>query len=350
MIAPLTADAAMSAKSAAASNGRPTAASAEPLPVPAAAVAFVVEAALLWLLATGRLSALAFFVAHGAVLAALAAHVRQIAASGRNIMAAVILAIAVAATGPIGALGSLIGFLMPRRRPTPARLLRDWYQRIALSADVDQITRLCDDVSSGRHVGLDTPPPSSFVAVLERGSLANRQAALGMMARHIKTEYLPALNAALKSTEPLIRVQAAAVATKIRPELRALVDKTVGDVAAGKVRPANALALAADLEACVACGLLDAGDRIRADVTIPRLKALGASSPVLPSGASGPHEAMLLQQGRFRELRVARRIAAARGPMGRVRKRVRRESLAAGATANRAPLLEPQHAVQGGPA
>ena len=321
-----------------------------PLSVPAAALTFVVETGLIWLLATGRLNAVVFFIAHIAVVAALAVHVRQIAAAAGNTTAAMILAIAVVATGPIGALGGLIGFLMPRRRPVPAGLLRDWYQRIALSADVDQITRLCDDVSSGRHVGLDTPLPSSFVAVLERGSLANRQAALGMMARHIRPEYLPALNAALKSPEPLIRVQAAAVATKIRPELRALVDKAVADLEAGDVLPGKALALAAALEACVACGLLDAGDRIRADVTIPRLKALGASLPVPAAGASGPQETMLLQQGRFRELRVGRRIAAARGPMGRVRKRLRRAGLAAAVPANRPALQEPQHAAQGGPA
>jgi hypothetical protein len=324
-------------------------AAADPLPVPAAALTFVFETCLVWLLVTGRLNPVSFVAAHIAVVAALGIHVRRIAASSGNTTAAMILAIAAAATGPIGALGSLIVFLMPRRKPVPARLLRNWYQRIALSADVDQITRLCDNVSSGRHVGLDAPLPSSFVAVLERGSLANRQAALGMMARHIRPEYLPALKAALQSAEPVIRVQAAAVATKIRPELRALVEKAVADLEVGKVLAAKALALAADLEACVACGLLDAGDRIRAAVTIPRLKALGATAPLQASGGSGPQEAMLMQQGRFRELRVARRITAARGPMGRVRKRVRGNGPAAEAAANLPTLVELRQAAQGGP-
>jgi hypothetical protein len=287
-----------------------------------AALAFGVEAVLLGLLAAGRLPVALFLVGHLLVIAALGFFVRQLAAAGNNTTAAVILGIAVAATGPIGALGGLIAFLLPRRQVTSPRLLRDWYSRIALSADVDQITRLCDDVTAGRHVGLDTPPPLSFVAVLERGSLANRQAALGLMARHIKPDYLPALKAALQSSEPVIRVQAAAVATKIRPELRALVDKAVAGFEAGRIQAAQALVLARDLQSCVDCGLLDAGDRIRAEVMIPRLQTLGATAPVGMAAVSPVQEAALLSAGRFRELRVARRIAAARGSMGRVRQRV----------------------------
>ncbi len=290
----------------------------------AALLAFVAEACLLGLLAAGRLPAALFLIGHLAVVAALAFYVLRIAVAGRDTTAVAILGIAVAATGPIGALGSVIALLLPGRRRQSPRLLRDWYNRIALSADVDQITRLCDDVTSGRHVGLGSPPPESFVAVLERGSLANRQAALGMMARHIHPEYLAALKTALQSPEPVIRVQAAAVATKIRPELRALVDKTVLGFETGSIAADKALVLARDLESCVASGLLDAGDRIRAEVMIPRLKALGATAPLLTGSVSPAQEAMLLQAGRFRELRVARRIAAARGQMGRVRQRAGR--------------------------
>jgi hypothetical protein len=278
---------------------------------------------MLVLVAIGKLHAALFLGGHIAVVTVLGLYVRRIALAGGNTTAPVILAIAVAATGPIGALGSLIGFLMPRRQIHSPRLLRDWYSRIALSADVDQITRLCDDVSSGRHVGLNSPPPSSFVAVLERGSLADRQAALGLMARHIKPDYLPALKSALQSSEPVIRVQAAAVATKIRPELRALVDQAVAGFEAGTIPPSKALTLARDLQSCVGCGLLDAGDRIRAEVTIPRLLALGATAPVRMSAVSPAQEAMLLQTGRFRELRVARRIAAAKGALGGSSSRVR---------------------------
>jgi hypothetical protein len=315
-----------------------------------ALVAITGEAALLWLLATGKINAVLFAAGHLVVVAALTAYVRHIARNRGDTTAAIIFTVAVAATGLIGAVGGLINGLMPARRPTGAKLLREWYQRIALSADVDQITRLCDDVSSGRHVGLTTPAPVSFVTVLERGSLSNRQAALGLMARHIKPEYLPALKAALQSTEPVIRVQAAAVATKIRPELRALVDKAVLDLAADRISPAHALRHASDLEACVASGLLDAGDRIRADVTIPRLKALANTVAMPTTHVSAAQETVLLEQGRFRELRVARRTAAAVGSMGRVRRRsvgVKR-SRAVDATGNRPQLQEvarPDHQV-----
>jgi hypothetical protein len=279
------------------------------------------ESALLALLVTGKINAALFTAGHLVVAAGFAVHIRQLAAHRVNITPAVILAVAVGATGLIGAIGGLINCLMPRRRPATPKLLREWYQRIALSADVDQITRLCDDVSSGRHIGLMTPAPSSFVTVLERGSLAHRQAALGMMARNIKPEYLPALSAALKSTEPVIRVQAAAVATKIRPELRALVDTAVLSVDTGRITPSKALACAVDLEACVASGLLDAGDRIRAEVTIPRLKTLAGTADAPLTRVSPAQETAMLEQGRFRELRVARRTQLAAGSMGRVRRR-----------------------------
>ena len=305
---------------------RPTAASPS---LAVAATTVIVESVLLWLLATSQLTPALFLLAHVAVLSGLGWTIKRISDAGGNTTGPVILAIAVAATGPIGALGSLIAGVRPGRNRVSPRLLQQWYQRIALSADVDQITRLCDDVASGRHVGLTTPPPQSFVTVLERGTLAERQAALGLMARHIHPAYLPALKAALQSSEPIIRVQAAAVATKIRPELRALVDKTVRDFEAQRIPPTKAFGLATDLEACVACGLLDASDRIRADVMIPRLKALGAEPA--PAGginvavqASADQDAMLLQHGRFRELRVARRVVAARGALGRVRRHVRR--------------------------
>jgi hypothetical protein len=312
------------------------------VPSGAASICLVIEAVLLGLLASGRINAWVFLGCHLAVVLALAAQARSLMQSGSNTTPLVVLAIAVASTGPLGALGALIGFLLPRRKPVPARLLRDWYKRIALSADVDNITRLCDDVSSGRHVGLHTPPPASFVAVLERGSLANRQAALGLMARHIHPEYLAALKSALQSSEPVIRVQAAAVATKIRPELRTLVNKAVSDLDGGKVEPGKAVQLAADLQACVDCGLLDAGDRIRADVIIPRLRALGSSAPLVvsASGVSRAGETMLLQQGRFRDLRVARRIASAVGPHGRVRRRASRQSAASLTTNNNRPSLQ----------
>lgn len=303
----------------------------------------VVECGLLWLLATGILTPTLFLLAHVAVLAGLGWYIKRISDAGGNSTGAVILAIAVAATGPIGAIGSLFAGIRPGRNRVSPRLLLEWYQRIALSADVDQITRLCDDVSSGRHVGLNSPPPQSFVTILERGTLAERQAALGLMARHIHPAYLPALKAALQSSEPIIRVQAAAVATKIRPELRALIDKTVSDFEAGRIPAAIAFGVAKDLEACVACGLLDASDRIRADVMISRLKSLGAGpAPARGAGlaerANEDRDAMLVQQGRFRELRVARRVVAARGALGRVRRHARR----AGSSASSKPVQNNQ--------
>jgi hypothetical protein len=297
------------------------------IPAVAAAAAGLAGCVMVTLLARGAVGAWAFFAAHIVVVAAVAAYARHVALSGRNTTPIVIAAVAIAATGPIGAIGTVVALLMPRRRPTSPRLLRDWYNRIAMSTDIDQVTRLCDDVSSGRHIGLEAAAPASFVAVLERGSLAARQSALGLMARDIHPEYLAALKAALQSSEPVIRVQAAAVATRIRPELRALVDRAVAKLAAGGATPAAAPGLVENLEACASSGLLDASDLIRANVTITKLKALSQASPpptldarnrTMPVGSA--RDSMLLEQRRFRDLRVARRMDAITMTGGRIRR------------------------------
>ena len=179
------------AKPAAAHVTSPAAPAVSRAPLYVAATTAVIEAILVWLLVTGKISAALFVVGHIAVIAGLGGWVYNLSTAGRDVTAATILAIAIGATGPIGAVGGLLSALWPGR-PASAKLLDDWYERIALSADVDRVTRLCDDVGSGRHIGLSSPPPASFLAVLERGNLAERQAALGLMARHINPVYLPA--------------------------------------------------------------------------------------------------------------------------------------------------------------
>jgi hypothetical protein len=98
-------------------SGTSTSGLAQAAPKGAAALAFGVELCLLGLLAIGKLNAVVFLVGHLAVVTALGFAVRRIARVGGSTTASVVLAIAVAATGPIGALGSLIGVLLPRRQP-----------------------------------------------------------------------------------------------------------------------------------------------------------------------------------------------------------------------------------------
>ncbi|MEQ1612273.1 MAG: hypothetical protein ABL904_05940 [Hyphomicrobiaceae bacterium] len=224
--------------------------------------------------------------------------------------------VSVAAAGPVGALAGVAAIMLARRRQDDHKLLDEWYQRIAMAVETDDVTRLCEQVMSGRTSDLTERAPPSFAAIMERGSLNDRQAALGIIARNFHPDYLPVLMMALKSPEPVIRVQAAAVATRVRGDLRALVDRHALSDALSDVDGIGALAAADQLDAAVASGLLDEGDRIRAGAIAQRLRSIptGNSVPMrlqpLPVLQRAAAETELLREGRFVELRVSRRIAA----------------------------------------
>jgi hypothetical protein len=147
-----------------------------------------------------------------------------------------------------------------------------------MAGETDEATRLCENVATGRTADLTGHAPASFVAVMERGSLDDRQAALGIIARNFHPDFLPVLMQALKSPEPVIRVQAAAVATKVRGDLRALVDRHAGVTAAAVADSPGALVVAAELEAAIASGLLDERPDPRRHRRAERIRAAAAEA------------------------------------------------------------------------
>lgn len=295
--------------------------------------ALLAEAGLAVAAFRGQIGWHVLLAAHVAVVVLLALAVRYRARSGGNTAMPLLAAIAVAAVGPIGALAALLTMLLARPGRDDPRRLAEWYERIALAGDTDAATQLCEDVASGRTADLTGSTPHSFAAVMEHGTLDDRQAALGIIARTFDPSYLPALKLALRSPEPMIRVQAAAVATRIRGNLRALIDTHagIGRPAAAPSRPAAALI---EIDEAIASGLLDEGDLIRARVVRERLQATlaapvarGRHQAVVPVIDRAAHEQMLLASGRYAELRVGRRIAAlADAGLYRIRRPQRRSA------------------------
>lgn len=269
-----------------------------------------------------------FLSGHLGIVAMLAFWVAAVGRAGWNTALPLLMAIAVCATGPIGAVAALVTLALSRSRPEDHLLLQAWYERIALAVDTDEITQLYDRVATGRTADLSSVSAQSFSAIIQTGSLSARQSALGVIARSFHPDYLPALMLALKSEEPVIRVQAAAVATRVRVDLRRLVDRYAsGDYEGPPGSPAS-LGAASQLRACIASGLLDEGDRIRAGILAGRLAAPPARSAVALQAAPVldrlANDAMMLREHRFSEFRVARRIAriASAGPF-RIRRRNR---------------------------
>lgn len=217
---------------------------------------------------------------------------------GDDITARALIVMATAAAGPVGALCGLFFARAARPPAAVSPLLGDWYRRIALSAEIDPVTELCDNVGSGRTMNLASPVPQSFLSVMISGAIADQQTALGLIARRFHPDYLPALARALKSSEPVVRVQAAAVVARIRDQLQRRVRTRIAELDA-TVRKPDAAAALGELAKAVASGLLDATDRVRAEAILAR-------EPVgTVGGKVGDHQAGVVPG--YKALRVSRR-------------------------------------------
>ena len=256
---------------------------------------------------------------------------------GRDDGRALLGVLAILATGPFGAAGALLMPLLARRNAGAEARLSGWYHRIALSAEQDDFTQLSDRVAIGRSANLAAPAPTAFAELFRSGPIAEQQSALGMIARAFHPGYLPVLKIALESPEPMIRVQAAAVAARIRGQLETSVAALFDRAADPTGTPAGATAVASELDAAIASGLLEESTRLSAvrirDALLARTFArLDARARDAASGAVVPAEhtsiesnaafaAHLLAQGRAADFRAAR--LAFRQPLhGRYRHRI----------------------------
>jgi hypothetical protein len=278
-------------------------------------LATALDAALIYGYARGSLGVWTLLSVHALLIGLLSAWITRLSRASRNAAFPLLATIAIAATGPIGGVVALITFALSKPRADEQQLLDAWYARIAMAVDTDDDTQLCEAVVAGRTPNLATAAPLSFPAVMQSGALSDRQAALGVIARRFHPDYLPALTLALKNAEPVIRVQAAAVATKLRGELRTFIDTSARNehlVIPGTV---GAITSAAQLRACIESGLLDEGDRIRAEVLAARSGSL-IQAPLKITAMQAPAiidryavETVLLHEQRFTEFRVGRRLA-----------------------------------------
>lgn len=265
--------------------------------------------------------ALLHVLAGWGLAATLLGHLLIVGSAGRWLLAtaghrsdvtpAALIVLATAVSGPIGALLGLAYVYASRPPDEQGPLLAEWYGRIALGAEIDPVAKLCDDVACGRSMNLAAPPPLPFLAVMTGGSIADQQTALGLIARRFHPDYLPALGVALRSPEPVVRVQAAAVVARVRDELSLRVKERLSEASRADGGDVRRRALA-ELEKCVASGLLDEGDRRRAEEL---LAAPGAQHASLTGAlaAADRHAAQprleqeLLDHRRFKELRVLKR-------------------------------------------
>lgn len=273
---------------------------------------------------------------HALSIGVLALTYYFIPANGRDLTLRWLGMIALLAAGPFGAIGAAVVCFALQKPNNTSPLLDEWYERIAHSVSIDAETRLFDNVSSGRTLDTVAAPPESFMATMRSGPLVDRQAILGLIARRFDPDYLPVLREALKSPEPVVRVQAAAVSAHIRPLLKSRIDDAIASAAEAAGDPVRALDVIQRIKELCASGLLDEVERARAiaaqskledgvlstlgrDLTKTTLRALVA---VDATKARRTYEQLLLDRGHFVDLRRWRSASAAvrRHPVARVRR------------------------------
>jgi hypothetical protein len=231
-----------------------------------------------------------------------------------DLTAAALLFLVVLAAGPAGAVASLLSRAFANRTRVGPEVLEAWYQRLSSARTSDASTELTDRVVAGRVIDTRAPPPEHFEDVIANGTLAEKQAALGHMARHFHTDFAPALEAALRSPEPVVRVQAAAVVARVRSILKPRIKLLLADKEGRTI--GHELKDAAELARLAACTLVDRADaeKCRAASTKTLGATLDGPDSVRTAAAAATRDTAIVIENhlfanqRFGDFRVARRI------------------------------------------
>lgn len=235
--------------------------------------------------------------------------------------------------GPAGALATLAALPFAGNIASTRDVRRDWYERLARAGRPSHVTQLYERIISGRTQRLDMQPPRDFLKVIAQGTLDERQRALGLVARHFHPDYTPVLDAALRSSEPVVRVQAAAVVARVREDLKAKIEQW--RVSSPRTLR-QTLHDASELHALSTCSLLSSqlqarcAENLRAllDDVLARGRDVTRFARAVDKDALDAMERYLIGEGRFKELRVLRRVMRAlSGAKRSVRRRLRRERL-----------------------
>lgn len=231
-----------------------------------------------------------------------------------DLTVAALMFLVILAAGPAGAIASLAVLPFAGHAGAGPAVLSAWYARLSQASGANPTTELTDRVKAGRVIDTNAASPAKFEDVINTGTLAERQAALGLMARRFHTDYAPALEAALRSPEPVVRVQAAAVVSRVRADLKGRIKTllTTTEPRSASQRIHNA----AELVRLAGCSLVDRpeAEKCRKGATAALQIALATSRDVFSVAAEADRqtasliERHLVSAGRYRDFRISRRV------------------------------------------
>ena len=299
-----------------------------------AVVALAGEAVVVLLSFSQDVPALLPLILHIAVVAAVAFVLLAGRDPGSDPTVSYTMLLLTAVAGPAGAAASLCALPFVGHAGAGPDVLEAWYDRLSSAGGVLPERALHDRIAAGRVLDCEAPPPRNFLDVITTGTLHDKQEALGLMARTFHTDFAPALQAALRSPEPVVRVQAAAVVARVRADLKGRIKALIAQERS--VPAARAVNAATELMRYASCTLVDRADQERCRAAASRLlqAALISDDDVFDAAAranaqtAGVIEHFLIDARRFKEFRVARRIHDLVTAGGyRVRKPVQKEAL-----------------------
>jgi hypothetical protein len=218
--------------------------------------AAIIEASLVAVTMAGRLGLLHAVAAHVAIVALLAAWLVSRIHHDEGIRIATLLLLTTAAMGVLGPLGTLLVLAISKLNQRSMMPFERWYLSLFPEARHEPARELYHRLVY-RRGGDAASSVAAFSDVMALGTVAQKQAALTLIADHFVPSFAPALRRALNDREAAVRVQAATAVARIENAFLERSMQLEAWVASPGVGAEAKLALARHLDELANTGLLD---------------------------------------------------------------------------------------------
>ncbi|MDF1791057.1 MAG: hypothetical protein P1U88_04060 [Thalassobaculaceae bacterium] len=222
-----------------------------------AAVALMVEAALVWSVMRGLVGWPPAIAGHLLLSLALALLATWRGHKGGETRLLTWLAWLTLTMGPAGPVATGLLAVMTLIFTRTARPFEEWYESLFPDDHETRSELLYRRLLAGREDALAEGSVSSLTDVLFTGSTRAKQAVVALLARRFRSEFAPALQMALADPEASIRVQAATAASAIEERYHNTRLDLEDAVQAAPEDPDALLALAQHLDDYAYAGVLD---------------------------------------------------------------------------------------------
>jgi len=173
--------------------------------------------------------------------------------------------------GPLGGVGAVVMMQIVSRMKDGSHRLASWYEQLSAPANVDAPSELHERLAAGRMARPVAADIKQFVKVMRKGSDREQQIVLGFIGLRFNPDYRHALHLALASPQASIRVQAAAVFTKLRARYKALLKQCLGRCGEAGLKQQDMLEITRGVLEALESGFLDPSETRQAQLTVRSL-------------------------------------------------------------------------------